>query len=465
MGEADVHWWSAVEAGRRLASGELSAVELTTSILSRIDSLDGALGAFAEVTADRAMVSAERADNESRAGRHRGPLHGVPVAVKALCDIAGVRTAAGTEVLAEHVPATDATVVSRLEEAGAVLVGSLTMTEGASAVHHPSIEPPRNPWDPQAWAGASSSGSGVATAAGLCFGSLGSDTAGSIRAPSHFCGVVGLKPTYGRVSRAGVFPLSATLDHVGPMTRTVADCAAMLGVLAGPDERDPSARQIPVPDYLRELDQPLRGLRIGYDEHYSSDGVAPELAAAVREAMAVLEGAGALVEPIVVPPREPALEAGALIVHSDVAHAHDPYFEQNKDRYGPHLREMIESGLGLSAADVARGHELRRQWTGQLEALYESVDVIVCPPTVAPAPPAHLTTALSPDFFTQGRFFGFTMPFTVSGNPSLTVPCGFTTTGLPMAVQLVGRHFDESRLLQAGHAYQRETNWHNRHPF
>ena len=210
-------------------------------------------------SAKSAMEDAARLDEEFAKSGPVGPLHGVPVAVKALCDIAEVRSAAGTTILDDHVPETDATVVHRLEEAGAVLVGSLTMTEGASAVHHPSIEPPRNPWDPAAWAGASSSGSGVATAAGLCFASLGSDTAGSIRAPSHFNGVVGLKPTYGRVSRTGVFPLSATLDHVGPMTRTVADCAAMLGVLAGADPRDPSCRQVPVPDLLDQLENACPG--------------------------------------------------------------------------------------------------------------------------------------------------------------------------------------------------------------
>lgn len=465
MSETEAHWWSAVEAGERVANGEISPVELTEIMLARIEHLDGTLGSFDEVTENRALQAARQAEDELGSGNRRGPLHGVPIAVKALCDVAGERTSAGTQILGDRIADTNSTVVERLDEAGAVLLGLLTMTEGASAVHHPTIDQPKNPWDPEAWAGASSSGSGVATAAGLCFASLGSDTAGSIRSPSHFCGVSGLKPSYGRVSRAGVFPLSATLDHVGPMARTVADCSAMLGAIAGPDKRDPSARFMAIPDYLADLDQPLAGYRIGYDEQYASQGVDAELAEAVRAATEVLEGAGAQIVPVRVPPRESALEAGALILHADVAHSHEPYFEQNKEQYGPHLREIIEIGHGLSGVDLARGQDLRRQWVGEMEEFFQTVDALICPPTIAPAPPARLTNSMSADFFSQSRFFTFTLPYTLSGHPALTVPCGFTAGGLPLAFQLVGRHFDEGRVLGAGHAYQRETNWTSRHPW
>lgn len=464
MSQSEQHWLSAVEAGEQIARGDLTSVALTAAMLDRIERLDGALGSYAEVTAARAMANAEAADQELSHGARRSPLHGVPIAVKALADVTGIPTAAGTRVLCDNIAETDSTVVQRLADAGAVLLGSLTMTEGATSVHHPTIEQPKNPWDHDAWAGASSSGSGVATAAGLCFASLGSDTAGSIRAPSHFCGVAGLKPTYGRVSRAGIFPLSPSLDHIGPMARTVADCAAMLGAIAGPDERDPSARQLPVPDYLAELDRPLNGYRIGWDEAYVTDGVNGELAAAIEAAREVLQAAGAEIVAVELPPRSSATRAGALILHAEVALAHDPYYLDNKDQYGPHLAQIIEIGRTLSGVELARAHELRRQWNGHLDELFTSVDAVLCPPTVAPAPPARLTHGITGDFRTEGHLFAYTLPFNVSGHPALTVPAGFTEGGLPMAFQLVGRHFDEPGLLRAGHHYQQQTSWHDLHP-
>ena len=464
MTEPAMHWLSAIEAGERLADGRLRSVELTEAMLERIGRLDPRLGSFDQVVAEQARADAQTADDELARGGRRSPLHGVPVAVKALADLAGTPTAAGTLVRAEHVPDRDATVVRRLRDAGAIVLGLLTMTEGASAVHHPSIEQPRNPWDHEAWAGASSSGSGVATAAGLSFATLGSDTAGSIRAPSHFCGVVGLKPTYGRVSRAGVFPLSASLDHIGPMTRTVADAAAVLAIIAGPDEADLTARQVAVPDYLSGLDTSLAGYRIGWDERYATDGVDPELAEAIVAAMLVLQEQGAQIVPVTVPPLQPATDAGAIILHADVALAHEAYFDEDRDLYGPHLAQMIEIGRTLTGVELSRAHDLRREWNGGLDALFSAVDALLCPPTPAPAPPARLTGAITGDFRAQGLLFRFTLPFTLSGHPALTVPAGFTAGGLPVAFQLVGRHFDEGALLRAGHRYQQATAWHTVHP-
>lgn len=464
MNEQALHWLSLTEVAARLRDGKLSPVDLTGHMLARIELNDDSLGSYTVVTDDRAFVAARQAEAEIRRGEYRGPLHGVPVAVKALCDVAGEHTSAGTAIFAERMARKNATVVRRLESAGAILLGLLTMTEGASAVHHPSITPPVNPWDHSAWSGASSSGSGVATAAGLCFAALGSDTAGSIRAPSHFCGVVGLKPTYGRVSRAGVFPLSATLDHIGPMARRAADCAAVLGAIAGPDPRDPSARQRSVPDYLAACAGSLHGLRIGWDETYVCEGVDPILSQAVRDAGQVLTDAGATLVPVALPDRTDALHAGATILHADVALAHAETFDRHREDYGPHLSEMITIGRELGALELAGAHEARRTWQGELEALFEHIDALLCPPTVAPAPPAHLTTSLSGDFRTQARFFGFTLPYTVSGSPCLTVPCGFTEGGLPLAFQLVGPHFEEARLLKMGHVYQEATGWHEKHP-
>src|SRR5712672_1644534 len=260
---SDLHYLSLDEVARRLKARKLSSVEATRAILDRIETLDPRLKSYATVTPERALQDAARLDAETAAGKSRGKLHGVPIAVKDLCNTAGVPTAAGMAIHRKHIPAKDATVVARLKQAGAVILGKLQMTEGAYGVHHPTIEPPVNPWNAAYWTGVSSSGSGVATAAGLCFASLGSDTGGSIRFPSTVSGLSGLKPTWGRVSRAGGFPLAPSLDHIGPMTRSALDAALMLGVIAGADERDPTAVTLPVPDYAATIADGVKGKRIG----------------------------------------------------------------------------------------------------------------------------------------------------------------------------------------------------------
>ncbi len=266
---------SLTEVAGLIRSGALSPVEVTRTILERIERLEPQLHSYATVTAELALEQARQAEGEIQSGRYRSALHGVPIAVKDLCFTKGIRTACGTTILADWQPEIDATVVERFRTAGAVLLGKLQMTEGAFADHHPQIARPRNPWHPDHWAGASSSGSGAATAAGLCYGSLGSDTGGSIRFPSAANGVTGLKPTWGRVSRYGVFPLSDSLDHIGPMARSAADCAALLGVIAGADANDPTTLTAPVPDYLAGLAEGVlgaRGLRIGIDAGFNGSG-------------------------------------------------------------------------------------------------------------------------------------------------------------------------------------------------
>lgn len=463
MDSSQAHWMTVSELVSHYRARELSPVEVTEAMLARIGEMDPRLLSFHEVTAVRALAAAHKAEAAYRSGASPGPLSGVPVAVKALCDVKGARSSAGMRILRERIAADDATVVRRLEAAGAVLLGLLVMTEGASAVHHPDTPQPRNPWNPDFWAGASSSGSGVAVAAGLAFGAIGSDTAGSIRAPSHFSGVSGLKPTWGRVSRAGVFPLSPTLDHVGPMARSVADTAMMLEAIAGADPADPSAARRPAAE-CRPPEAGAAGLLIGVDERYIGDDVDPELAEAVLAAAAELEQAGARRVAIEVPDRSDALAAGAAILHSDVAWAHRELYPENAADYGPHLEQIISIGGKLSAVDLADAHERRRQWNGRLDALFDAVDLLILPPTPAPAPPVHLTHGLSGDFFDQSRFFRFTLPFTLSGHPALTMPCGFSRRGLPLGCQLVGRHFDEARACRAGMAYQQRTDWHRRHP-
>ena len=301
MPESDLHYSGLVEIGQRVQKRELSAVEATQAQLDRIARLDDSLKSYAHVMASSALQQAHAADKEIADGKVRGPLHGVPIAVKDLCWTKDAPTAAGMTIHRNNRPGEDATVVGRLKEAGAIILGKLQLTEGAYADHHPEIDPPRNPWDAALWPGASSSGSGVATAAGLCYGSLGSDTGGSIRFPSAANSVTGVKPTWGRVSRYGVFELAATLDHIGPMARSAVDCGAILGVIAGADPNDPTAVLEPVPDYLANLTGSLRGTRIGVDRRWTSEGVDADSTKLFQAALRVAADLGAEIHEIVFP--------------------------------------------------------------------------------------------------------------------------------------------------------------------
>lgn len=294
MTDTPLHYMTITEVAALIKMRQISPVEVTEAMLQRIENLDGKYKSYATVMAGQAEAAAKTAETEIAAGQYRGPLHGVPFAVKDLCFTAGVRTMGGSKVYIDHVPTFDATVVTRLNAAGAVPLGKLNLTEGAMGGYNPALDLPLNPWNTGHWAGSSSSGSGVATAAGLCFGSLGSDTGGSIRFPAAACGTVGLKPTWGRVSRYGVLALAESLDHVGPLTRSSADAAIALQAIAGYDANDPTSLPAPVPDILDGIDGGVRGVRIGLDEEYATDGVDPELAAAALEGVAVMKELGAL---------------------------------------------------------------------------------------------------------------------------------------------------------------------------
>ncbi|MCU1340378.1 MAG: amidase, partial [Bryobacterales bacterium] len=298
MAETDLHYLGLVDIGRKIQAKELSPLEATKAMLGRIEKLDGKLKSFAYVMADSALADAAAAEKEIAAGKIRGPLHGVPVAVKDLCWAKGAPAAHGMTIHRDFRPTEDATVVARLKDAGAIILGKLQQTEGAYADHHPKIDPPKNPWNADLWPGASSSGSGVATAAGLCFGSLGTDTGGSIRFPSGANGVTGLKPTWGRVSRYGAFELAATLDHIGPMARSAVDCGAMLGVIAGHDPKDTTSVPLTVPDYLAGLTGDLRGVTIGVDRRWTSEGTDGDAAKGLAEGLRVAADLGAKIKEI-----------------------------------------------------------------------------------------------------------------------------------------------------------------------
>jgi amidase len=459
---SEIGFLSLVEIAAKLRKGELSAVELTRSMLERIDEHEPRLHSYAAVAAEIALEQAQRADEELRAGKVRSPLHGVPVAVKDLCAMEGAPTRLGSPYR-NWEPGAEATVVRRLRDAGAVILGKLQLTEGAYSTHHPEVTAPVNPWNENYWTGVSSSGSGVATAAGLCFGSLGTDTGGSIRFPSFCCGLTGLKPTWGRVSRFGVFPLAETLDHVGPMTRSAPDAAAMLGVLAGPDEDDPTALAAAVPDYLATIDSGVRGLRVGYDETYCNDGVAAPTAAGIQEVLRCLRERGAEIRAIRVPSGRPMSSQWNLMCAIETAAAHEKTFPARADEYGPALRALLELGRSANPVDIARVNIERRRFSGALAKVFEEVDIFVSPsahgltPTLAELE-AALASGAVPDII------AFTAPTDTSGSPALCLPCGFTDEGVPYGLQLIGRHLGEDVLLRAGHAYQQDTDWHRRHP-
>jgi amidase len=359
-----VHYLSLTEVSGKLRCGELKPTALSELILARIAHHDEWLKSYTTVLTDRAMAKARQAEAELDRGFWRGPLHGVPIAVKDLCYTDYAPTAAGMRIHKDFVPSYTCTVVERLERAGAIILGKLSMTEGAFAIHHPDMPTPVNPWLPEVWTGASSSGSGAATAAGLCYGSLGSDTGGSIRFPSAACGLTGLKPTWGRVSRYGVFPLSETLDHIGPMTRTAADCAVMLAAIAGADPRDPTALLAPVPDYVAGLTGSIRGLRVGIAEAYAFDGLSEDVLTALTGAKDALVALGARPAPVDFPSIAEAMTAWLHLCLPEVAIAHEATYPGRAAEYGPALGRVLEAAGKVSTADLGKAHIVRDRFTG-----------------------------------------------------------------------------------------------------
>ena len=460
----ELHFLEISELARLLAARKVSPVELTRAMLDRIERLDPALKAYAHVTPELALAQARNA--EQMIGRRQilSQLHGVPIAVKDLCCTEGVVTSAGMPLHRDFVPALDATVVRKLREAGAVLLGKLQLTEGAFADHHPTIAPPVNPWHRDHWSGASSSGSGVATAAGLCFGSLGSDTGGSIRFPSAANGTTGLKPTWGRVSRHGCFELAASLDHIGPMCRSATDAAIMLGAIAGIDANDPTTLRAPVPDYLAADDGGLGGVRVGFDEAYALGDVEPDVRRAVEDTLRTLRALGAQIVALQFPAVDAMLADWGPNCAVETAVAHAATFPSRRAEYGPGLAGLIDAGRALSGLDYQRILLRRRAFTGRAHEALEPVDVMLVPAQPIAAPTVARMATLGQVPAELAALIRYTAPFDMSGHPTLTVPAAFTAKGLPVAVQFVGRHLGEADICRAGRAFQRATDWHRRHP-
>lgn len=455
---------SLVSLSDRIRRGEVSSFQATQALLDRIAALDGTIRSYTTVLPERAMARAELADREIAKGQWRGPLHGVPVAVKDLCNTVFAPTGAGTALFRDETPDHNATVVDRLEQAGAIILGKLSMTEGAYTSHHPDNPGPLNPWSHNHWVGSSSTGSGAATAAGLCYGALGSDTGGSIRFPSATCGLTGIKPTWGRVSRHGVFTLAASLDHIGPMARSAADCAAILGVIAGEDKHDPTTLVDPVPDYLASLSGHVRGLTIGIDRRFISDEIDAEVVAAVTAAEAVLASLGARIRDIAMPPTAKLVQGWIPFCSVETALAHRETYPRYSHAYGPDLAALIEQGLAVTGTELGAIYHERLAFSGALKAVFETVDLILVPTMPVPVPSLAKMGEYGKDPTVLERILRFTAPFDFSGSPTITLPSGIDRAGMPLSLQLVGRHAAEDVLCRAGHAFQSVTGWHTQYP-
>jgi aspartyl-tRNA(Asn)/glutamyl-tRNA(Gln) amidotransferase subunit A len=464
MAASDCCYFTIGELAAALRARTISPLEITDALLARIEAFDGRLHSFITVTADLARQQARRAEQELRSGHDRGPLHGVPIALKDLYGTKGIRTTCHSAVLEHWSPENDATTVTKLRAAGAVLLGKLGMHEFAFG--GPSVDAPfpavRNPWNTDHVPGGSSSGSGAALAAGLCYGALGSDTGGSIRTPSSHCGVVGIKPAYGRVSRYGVVPLSWSLDHTGPMARSVEDCAILLQAIAGHDPHDPASADVAVPDFRSRLEDGVRGLRIGvprsgwFDENL---GVDPQTLAVFDHALEVLKHLGAVLVELDGKPFSLARKANQTILVCEAYAYHEKTFQETPMKFGTSVRRRMLEGAFLSAADYLTAQRARSALNQQIRANFERVDVFAVPG--APRPPEAFAK-LDPN--EQNLRPSFTNPFNLTGLPAICVPCGFTAGDLPAGLQIIAPPFQETSCFRVARAYENATEWHKKRP-
>ncbi len=448
----DVCYLTATEAARQVRAREVSSVALVDAVLERIARHDVALRAFVTVTADAASARARAADHAVASGAELGPLHGVPIAIKDIVDVAGVPTLAGSRVLTGNVAARDAALVTALRAAGAIIIGKTTTHEFAYGV---ISAPTRNPWDAAHLPGGSSGGSAAAVAAGMAFGAIGTDTAGSIRLPAALCGAVGLKPTYGRVSLSGVIPLSWSLDHAGPIARSVVDAALLLDAMTAGMERPTQAR--------RALDEGIGGLRAGVARPYFFDGLEPAVARSMEGALDVVKSLGVALDEVALPDADLTFPVGRAVQRPEASVYHSRWLRRAPDRYTEEVRRNLELGELFGAVDYVHAQrvraDLRRRWLAVLDDA--RVDVLLAPTVIVAAPPA---TPENTNAALGGALLHNTYPFNLCGFPALSVPCGFSPDGLPIGLQIIARPDDEAAVLRLGHAYQEATPWRNVRP-
>ena len=468
MSTDDIHYLSIAETANRIWTDALSPVDVVQAYLDRIDQYDASYNAYQTVFREEALNAARQAEQDIRSGHYRGPLHGIPIGVKDLVYTKGGRTTAGSLVMADFVPDFDATIIEKLQAAGAIILGKTSVHEfayGPTGVN-PHYGTPRNPWGQDRLPGGSSSGSGVALAAGLTAGAIGSDTGGSIRIPAALCGIVGIKATYGRVSRYGVVGLSWTLDHLGPMTRTVEDAGLMLNGLAGHDPKDPASADLPVPDFTAGLRDGVSGLRVGVLRDYFFRSLDPDVQLAVEEAVRVLERQGAQIRDVTFPLASQIAVINSPIIQSEAATYHLPKLRNNWEQLSTKLRARLLPGLAVTADIYLNAQRARALVVQQCLELMQDVDVLLAPTEPVGAP------RIDDEFVTiQGRTEGvvntltrLTRPFNLTGFPAISVPCGFTAEGLPVGLQLASRPWEEATLLRAAFAYEQATEWHTKRP-
>jgi aspartyl-tRNA(Asn)/glutamyl-tRNA(Gln) amidotransferase subunit A len=461
----EYHWLTISEAAQLISHGELSPVALTQACLERIERLDSRLNTFITLTSELALEQARQVEVEIARGEYRGALHGIPVALKDLYETLGIRTTAGSLFFKDHLPQADAAAVQKLNQAGAVLLGKLNLHEIALGLtnENPHFGACRNPWDTERITGGSSGGSAAALAAGLCLGSLGSDTGGSIRVPAAMCGVVGLKPTRGRVSLRGVIPLSRNLDHAGPMARCVRDAALLLQAIAGYDPHDPYSRDMPVDDYVIGLDGGVQNWRIAL----ADDAYFQEADAGIREAVdaaaALLRRLGAQVEPVAIPGFEQAALANSLMVTADGAAFHQERLLAAPENFGADVRERLLNGAAHELEDYIAARRTQAVFKRQMELFFDQYDLLLLPAVPVVAPPLQRDHAVQ----RARQLTRYTSAFDLSGLPALVLPCGFVQEGavhLPVGLQMVSRPWDEARLLRGAYAYEQAAGWVGQHP-
>ena len=432
----------------------VSSIDLTRACLASIERLQPLLNAFITITAEQALADARMLDAELQRGNWRGPFHGIPIALKDNIDTAGVRTTGASELFKDRVPGEDAEIVRRLKNAGAVLVGKLNLHEfaygGTSAVTY--FGPVHNPWDPTLTPGGSSGGPGVAVAAGMCFASMGTDTAGSIRIPASYCGIVGLKPTYGRVSVRGIIPLSWSLDHAGPMCKTVEDTAIMLNVVAGFDPQDTTTVDVPVPDYVRRLRSPTSKLRLGLPRQPFFNNLDPDVGKAIDAALTVLAKLTAGMTDVTLP-----AVSGGPIMGAEAYAYHAQWITKTPELYQPPVRAALQNAGNIKAEPYVRALRDLAKVRRDIRNVFSSVDLLVLP-TMAD-PPFKIETGLTRNVSARN-----TSPFDAYGIPTISIPCGFTSAGLPIGIQIAGAAWEETSVLALAHAYEQATGWHTRHP-
>ncbi len=466
--DSELYYLSAGQLSRLIRDRKVSPVEVVEAHLARIDALEPQLNSFITLVPERALAAARQAEQEIGSGRYRGPLHGVPLALKDLYYVKGIRNTSGSRLYDDFVPDYDCTIAARFREAGAILLGKLNLHQFA---YGPTGENPdyghmHNPWNPERMAGGSSGGSGSAAASGQCTLTMGSDTGGSVRIPAALCGLAGLKPTYGRLSRYGLTPLSWCLDHPGPMTRTVEDCALVMNAVAGYDPKDPASADVPVPDYAAALTRDIVGLRVGVPREYFEYPLDPQVEAATRKAIDTLRELGASVTEVSWPMYRYAMAISNTILMAEATAYHSKVIRASGPQLDPMVRIRLEAGAFISAADYVQAQRARSLFIRESRELLEGVDLLVGPTEPITAPTIGDARVQIGDTVVGAiaALTQYTRPFNLNGFPAITVPCGFSGDGLPIGLQLAGRPFDEETVLRAAHAYEQATEWHLQRP-